>query len=515
MPGFVSLVGAGPWDPQLLTLKARDCLRRADVVIADYLVNPALLLHCRPDAEVIQRSRGPHNAGMSLNQQGIHELLLDRAGRGKYVVRLKGGDPMVFGRGSEEALLLRNANIDYEFVPGVSAAIATPEAAGIPITQRDHTPSVSLISGYEAYDKRGRAVGWEHMARHGGTLVLMMSVRNCRKNAERLIASGRDPTTEVALVRWGTRGIQQTVVGTLATIGDAVEAARLRPPAVMIVGSVVSLRAQIQWVEQRPLFGRRIVVTRAFLQAQPLLTELAQLGADVVPVPCLEVTGPPNPKAFHQTLSNRDCDGLIVSSTNGVERLVEGLCTAGQDLRSLHGTCLAAIGAKTAEALAERGLVADVVANPANSEGLVETLRARGWLAKRWLHVRANTGRNTLAQAIIAAGGSYQLAVAYQLVRPQLPGNLLPSLQPPEHGGEGFDAICFASTKTAEHFLAAADELWGPNGGHKLLAATRAKVVAIGPVTRRGLEGLGIDVNEVADTPDTPGLVQALTHAVG
>ncbi len=508
MPGFVSLVGAGPWNPQLLTLQGLECLRRADVVIADYLVNPALLLHCRPDAEVIQRSRGPHNSGMSLDQRAVSQLLVDRAQQGKYVVRLKGGDPMVFGRGSEEAIVLREAGIAYAFVPGVSAAIAAPEVAGIPITQRDHTPSVSLISGYEAYDKRGRGVGWEHMARHGGTLVLMMSVRNCRKNAERLVASGRDPNTDVALVRWGTRGIQQTVVGTLATIGDAIEAANLRPPAVMIVGSVVSLREQIKWIESRPLFGRRVVITRAFEQSHDLLAQLAHLGADAVPVPCLRVE-PTTDLLLQAIRTLRDHDGLIFSSTNAVEQFFSAI-TGELDLRSLVHTKIAAIGERTAGALRKRGIIPDIIADPPNSEGMVDQLREAEELARQWLHVRAQEGRDVLETAITQAGGRYQVAVAYRLSRPSLPGNLLTSLRPHEDGGEGIDVLCFASTKTAEHFLAAVDEAWGTGAGVALVHRTHAKVVVIGPVTRRGVENLGLPVADVADTPSTTGVLAAV-----
>jgi len=267
MSGFVSLVGAGPWDPELLTLAGRDRLGRADVVISDYLVNPALLVHCRPDAQIHQRIRRrlaeKHpEVGPALNQGEVNALMVEHAQAGRYVVRLKGGDPIIFGRGAEEARVLRDHGIPFELVPGVSAAIAAPEMAGIPITHRDHTPSVSFVSGFEAYEKKGLAVAWEHLANSAGTLVLLMGVRNCRSNAERLVAAGRDASTPAAVVRWGTRGIQRTVVGTLATIADEVERAGIRAPAAMIVGDVVARREQMRFFEDRPLFGQRIVVTR-------------------------------------------------------------------------------------------------------------------------------------------------------------------------------------------------------------------------------------------------------------
>jgi uroporphyrinogen III methyltransferase/synthase len=235
--GLVSLVGAGPWDPELLTLAGRERLSRADVVIADYLVNPAHLMHCRPEARIYQRQAGPHAS--LLDQAAVNDLMVEHALAGRYVVRLKGGDPMIFGRGCEEAQHLRAHGVDFEFIPGVSAAIAAPEAAGIPVTHRDHTPSVSFVSGYEAYDKGGLAVAWDHLAQSAGTLVLMMGVRNARDNTARLIAAGRPASTPAALIRWGTRGIQRTLVGTLGDIADLAEKSGLRAPAVLVVGSVV------------------------------------------------------------------------------------------------------------------------------------------------------------------------------------------------------------------------------------------------------------------------------------
>ncbi len=523
--GFVSLVGAGPWDPALLTLAGRDRLARADVVIADYLVNPALLVHCRPDAEIIQRSRGPgsrRGPGPSLRQDAINELLADRAGRGLRVVRLKGGDPMVFGRGSEEAEYLRERDIPYEFVPGVSAAIAAPEAAGIPITQRHHTPSVSFISGYEAYEKSGRAVGWEHMARHGGTLVLMMSVRNCRQNAERLIAAGKDPATPAALIRWGTRGVQRTIVAPLAQIADRAEEQGLRPPAVLVVGSVVDLRARIHWFEQRPLFGRRVVVTRAAHQAGELLQQLAARGADAVAFPCLAVAPPADPAALAEAArALPGYDGVILSSPNGVRAWFKGLIEdAGLDARALAGKRVAAIGTGTARACLAFGVRPDLVPTRARAEGLIESLRERDLLRARWLHVRADTGRALLGAAIREAGGDYRLVVGYRTIRPHVSELLLNSLRPPSHGygHEGMDAICFASGKTARHFLESIDEglkdTLGPDAGKTLLRETGAKLIALGPVTAAAIESMGLRVDVVSAAFTDEAMVDAVIQAL-
>jgi len=515
--GFVALVGAGPWDPELLTLAARDRLARADVVIVDYLVNPAVLFHCRPDAEILQRVRGVHagTESLRLNQARVNALMVEHAQAGRYVVRLKGGDPMMFGRGAEEATHLRRHGVEFEFVPGVSSPIAAPEAAGIPITHRDHTPSVSFVSGYEAYEKAGLAVAWEHLAQSAGTLVLMMSVKNARQNAERLVAAGRSPTTPTAVVRWGTRGIQQTVVGTLADIADRVAAAGIRAPAVMVVGDVVALREQIQWYERRPLFGRRVVVTRAARQAGGLVHLLAGQGADAVAFPCLDFVAaePAEQHALAQALARMsDYTGVIVSSPNGVEALVAGLARAELDARAFAGKQVAAIGTGTADALIARGLRPDIVPDEARSEGLIDCLRERGLLGGRWLQLRADEGRDLLTKAMAEAGGELQLIVGYRTVRPKVPQLLLSSLLGVDQGGEGFDAICFASGRTARHFLETFGEAHGELSAKAALA--RAKVVAIGPVTATAIEALGVGVDAIAAEPSERGLADAVLRVL-
>ncbi|WP_052545971.1 uroporphyrinogen-III C-methyltransferase [Enhygromyxa salina] len=522
--GFVSLVGAGPWDPELLTLAARDRLARADVVIVDYLVNPAVLLHCPSHTEVLQRVRGQHVApgAPKLDQAQVNLLMVARAKAGRYVVRLKGGDPMMFGRGAEEAQYLAQHQVKFEFVPGVSSPIAAPQAAGIPITHRDHTPSVSFVSGYEAYEKAGLTVAWNHLANSAGTLVLMMSVKNARTNAQRLVDAGRDPSTPAAVVRWGTRGIQQTVVGTLGDIADRIAAAAIRAPAVMVVGDVVALRERIQWFEQRPLFGRRVVVTRAARQAGGLVNLLAAEGADAVVFPCLDFGPAPAeqqaaldralqsfaPRGATQDGAGPDFAGVIVSSPNGVEALFDALARAQLDVRIFAGKLVAAIGTGTAERLIERGLRPDIVPARARAEGLINALRDHGALGRAWLQIRADEGRELLGQAIAKAGGQLELVVGYQTVRPTVPNLLLASLQPVDEGGEGYDAICFASGRTARHFLETTGEAFGNARARAHLA--RAKVIAIGPVTADAIEALGIRVDAVAEQQTEAGLRDAV-----
>lgn len=512
-PGFVALVGAGPWDPELLTLAARDRLARADVVIVDYLVNPALLIHCPAHTLVLQRARGPHgrDGAPRLTQDRVNELLVEHARAGRYVVRLKGGDPMMFGRGAEEARYLREHGIGFEFVPGVSSPIAAPEAAGIPITHRDHTPSVSFVSGYEAYQKAGLTVAWRHLANSAGTLVLMMSVKNARSNAARLIEAGREPSTPAAVVRWGTRGIQRTVVGTLGNIADRMDAAAIRPPAVMIVGEVVGLREHISWFEQRRLFGRRVVITRAARAARSLVNLLAAEGADAVPFPCLEFVPPPEEarERLNRTLASLKLyRGVIISSPRGAEALLDALERNGLDARALAGKLIAAIGTGTAQRLRQGGLGADIVPTRARAEGLVESLRERDLLGERWLQIRADEGRAVLGNAIAAAGGELEVIVGYQTVRPELPTLLLRSLRPVSEGGEGYDAICFASGRTARHFLETTSQAFGREAALAYLAA--AKVVAIGPVTADAIRALGVQVDAVASQTSEAGLRDAV-----
>jgi uroporphyrinogen III methyltransferase/synthase len=512
--GFVSLVGAGPWNPELLTLAGRERLSRADVVIADYLVNPALFVHCKPGVQVIQRQRGPKH-GARILQKDIDRMLVEHAKAGHYVVRLKGGDPCVFGRGGEEAEILHEHGIPFELVPGVSSSVAAPESAGIPITHRDHTPAVTFVSGFEAYDKAGLAVQWKHLARAAGTIVMMMGVGNLRDNARRLIDAGRSPDTPSAMIRWGTRGVQRTLVGTLATIADLVERDGLRPPAVLVVGEVVGLRDKLAWLDGRPLFGRRVVVTRSLRQAGTLVQMLAARGADVAHVPCLEIVPPEDPGALDRAVSRirSDHDGLLLTSPNGVAALFDALGRVGLDARSLAGVRIAVVGPGTAEACRECHVIPDLVASKRSSEGLVELLEKNDLLAKRWLHVRAEAGRDVLGVAIRGAGGRYDMVVGYRTRRPDLPALLLESLGRPEKGGEGMDAICFASGETCRSFLQIVIEALGGEEARACIDA--AKIVTIGPVTTAAVEALGVRVDATASEASDEGMLQAVLEVLG
>ena len=511
--GFVSLVGAGPWDPELLTLAGRDRLRAADVVIADYLANPALLLHCRDDAVIHQREAGPRT-GARLDQAKVNALMLEYALDGRHVVRLKGGDPCMFGRGAEEAQVLREHQIPYEFVPGVSSPIAAPETAGIPITHRDHTPAVSFVSGFEAYDKAGLHVQWQHLAKSAGTLVLMMSVRNAELNAAKLVEAGRPKTTPAAVIRWGTRGIQRTVVGNLGNIAQRIAEAGLRAPAVMVVGDVVQLREQLKWFEHRPLFGQRVVVTRSAHRSATLTRKLAQQGADVVVVPCIATAPAPSPQALAAAVTAaNDFDGVILSSPNGVDAAVDALLDAGHDTRLWAEKTVAAIGTGTARACRMRGIVPNVVPSTARSEGLIDALRVQDLLGQRWLHVRADEGRPLLEAAITGAGGHYTLAIGYRITRPRVAAAALRSLRTVEDGGEGVDALCLTSGRAARHLLASMEESW-PSKDAAMRCLQQGKIVALGPATAAAIEALGLSVARVASDVTDDAMVDAVVAAL-
>jgi uroporphyrinogen III methyltransferase/synthase len=340
----------------------------------------------------------------------------------------------------------------------------------------------------------------------------MMSVRNCRDNAERLIAAGRDPETPAALIRWGTRGIMRTLVATLATIADEAAAAGLRAPAVLIVGSVVSLRERIEWFERRPLFAKRVVVTRSAPQAGELLHMLAAQGADAVAFPCLAIAPPEDPQALRDAVAAiHECDGVILSSPNGVAAFFDALREVGLDARALAGKTVAAIGTGTGNHCEARGVRPDLIPEKSRAEGLVDELRGRGILGKTWLHVRADSGRALLGEAIAAAGGDYRLVIGYRTIRPNVPDLLVRSLRASADGGEGVDAIAFASGKAARHLLETLTEHLGADEARAIIGS--ARVLALGPVTAAAIEALDLRVDGVATATHDEAMLTAVLDA--
>ncbi len=511
--GRVSLVGAGPGDPGLLTLHGRRCLEGADVVIYDNLSNPALLSFTRCDCEIV--FTGKHGSGVRLTQEQISAAMIAHATAGRWVVRLKGGDPFVFGRGGEEALECVRAGVPFEIVPGVTAAVAAPAYAGIPLTHRDHASVVSFVTGHEA--ERGdpidgggpearRAapnVPWEALARQGGTLVLYMSVLQLAANLERLTAAGLAPTTPAAAIRWGTTPQQRVIVGTVATLPKLVADARLRPPALIVVGDVVRLAPALAWFERRPLFGRRIVVTRPRAQAQAFAALLEAEGAEVVSLPTIAPAPPPSFDAFDAALAELGRYAwLVLTSPHGVEVFFERLRTLGRDVRELAGVRVAAIGPATAAGIAARGL--NVALTPAEyrAEAVADALVAAGVAGERVLLARAAGARTVLPERLRAAGALVDDVATYRTIVPPDAARA-PALFA---GDRRPDFVTFTSSSTVTNFAALF-----PDRDLKAVL-TGVAVGCIGPVTAATARDHGLAVDVEPKEYTVPAFAAALTR---
>jgi uroporphyrinogen III methyltransferase / synthase len=494
--GTVFLVGAGPGDPGLATQRAFELLGEADVVVHDRLVSSRLLECAKPGAELVYAGKRPGDPG--LGQDEINRLLIERAREGKRVVRLKGGDPFVFGRGGEEAEVLAEAGIPYEVVPGVTAGVAAPAYAGIPVTHRDLASAVALVTAHEDAEKADSALDWSALAVFPGTLVFYMGVRNLAAVAQSLIEHGRTPDEAAAVIEQGTLPRQRTITGSLATIAERVQEAGVRPPAVTVVGPVAGLREQLAWIERAPLHGRTVVVTRARAQASGLASQLARLGADVVEAPAIRIVPSIDSEAVGQavdTLAAGAYDVVCLTSPNGAELLFEALERAGRDSRSLAGATVAAIGPGTASVLASRGLRPDVLPERSVAEALASELVGRGVAGRRVLVARAAEARDILPNTLREAGAEVDVVALYETVREPLEEERLGAVS-------SADYITFTSSSTVRHFL---DSI----GGVARFPQT-ARVVSIGPLTSATARELGLDVDVEAERHDVDGLVAAL-----
>lgn len=511
--GKVVLVGAGPGDPGLLTVHGRRWLSLADVVVHDHLVHPRILEGVREGAEVLAVGQ-PHVPGMRLEQGAIERLLIARARRGDLVVRLKLGDPFVFGRGAEEALALRAAGISYEIVPGVTAASAAPAYAGIPLTHGAHASVVTVATGHQAHDPESGAEGppplpWEQLARQGGTLVFLMAVKQLDAVLAALVRHGLAPDTPAAVVERGTLGTQRTVTGTAATLAVTARAAGIRPPATLVVGSVVSLREQLAWVEGRPLLGRRIVVTRAREQAHDLARLLEAEGAEVVVFPTIALAPAPEPERLDAAVrSAATYDWIVFTSANGVRVFCDRLSALRRDVRELAGVRLAAIGPETGAALERRLLRPAVVASDFRAEGLLAALAGEELAGRRILLPRAAGARSLLPAGLAARGARVEEVIAYRAVPPPGvdPAPLVAALERGE-----IDAVTFTSSSTVRHFV----ELIGRERVARLFGARRPLVACIGPITAEAARELGLAVGALPAEYTVPALAAALVAAVG
>lgn len=499
-PGTVYLVGAGPGDPGLLTLRGADCLARADVVLHDYLVNPVLLERARPDAERVYV--GKQGGGPSVSQDEINRVLVARARAGRTVVRLKGGDPFIFGRGGEEAEALAEAGVPFEVVPGVTSAIAGPAYAGIPLTHRDLVSTVTFVTGHEDPAKARSSIDWAALAR-GGTLVFFMGVKTLPAIVAQLLAHGRPADTPAAVIRWGTRAEQETVVGTLADIAEQVRARGIKPPALTVVGEVVRLRERMNWFEGKPLFGRRVLVTRAREQASVFAEGLREAGAEPVEFPAIELRPPDSWAEVDAALGRlAEYDWVLFTSANAVRYLLSRLLASGRDVRALGRARLCAIGPATAEALEALGLRVDVVPPEYRAEAVVEAIAAREPLCDRRVLVpRAKEARDVVPKALAEQGARVDVVTVYQNVLPDR--SAAAAVREMLEAGR-IDAVTFTSASTVRNLV----DMLGPDSAPALLA--RTVVAAIGPVTAEAAARAGVRVDLVAEASTIPGLTRAL-----
>jgi uroporphyrinogen III methyltransferase/synthase len=482
----VYLVGAGPGDPGLLTVRALELIAAADVIVYDRLIPAGALAGARADAELIYA--GKEGGGESVAQDEITRLLVERGSAGGVVVRLKGGDPFVFGRGGEEAEALREASVPFEVVPGITAGVAGPAYAGIPVTHRDLASAVAFVTGHEDPSKDASALDWEALARFPGTLVFYMGVRQLPGIGERLVAGGRDPAQLAAVVERGTLPDQRVVVGTLETIASVAASEGVRAPAVVVIGDVAGLRERLEWLaESRPLSGVSVAVTRARAQASGLAERLRHLGAAVVEAPAIRIVpldGPPPDLPRY--------DLVCLTSPNGVRLLFERLASAGLDARALAGTRVAAIGPGTAAALRSFGVIADVV--PAErfvAEGLVEALASVP--VSRALVARATEARDLLVDSLRARGADVDVLALYETVAEPLSDSQVAAVA-------ASDYVTFTSSSTVRFLV----ESLGDS------ARLAGRLVSIGPVTSEALRSHGLEPDVEASRHDIDGLVEAL-----
>ncbi len=478
----VYLIGAGPGDPGLLTLKGKRCLEQADVVIYDYLVDHRILAYAPPQADLIYAGKRSGRAVMS--QTDINRLIVDRARQGQTVVRLKGGDPFLFGRGGEEAQELAKAALPFEIVPGVTSALAVPAYAGIPLTHREHASAVAIVSGHKEVWDTAPHLNWATLAGVGGTLVFLMGTRQLRNNMRRLMRYQLSGHTPVALIRWGTRPDQDVLIGTVETIADLVEQRGFEPPAVAVVGQVVELRQQLRWFETKPLFGRRIVVTRPRLQASGFVEQLEQHGAAVVQFPTIETVPVESSHGLDAALEVLPSyDWAIFTSVNGVRYVFERLAQRRHDIRRLAGVRLAAIGPETARALEARHLQVEAIPTEYRAEALLPVL---GDVAgQRILLPRAAEAREVLPKDLRAAGAQVDEIAVYKTVRPLAQTEELRQLLQTHQ----IDLITFTSSSTVRNFMAAFADQDVP----ALLGSTA--LGCIGPITAHTAREYGLSVS--------------------
>ena len=501
--GTVYLVGAGPGDAGLLTLRGAELLGRADVVVYDALVNADLLRLAPKAAEIIYA--GKRSREHAIPQEELNKLLVERAKDGKTVVRLKGGDPYIFGRGGEEAEELAAAHIQFEVVPGVSSVVAGPNYAGVPLTHRDHCSSFTVVTGHEDPEKGESSLDYDHLAQIPGTKVVLMGVERIRQLSEKLVENGMSPETPVAMVRWGTTGRQQSIEGTLATIADVVEARKFSAPAVTVIGDVVKLRAKLNWFEKRPLFGKRIVVTRTREQASELSSRLQEAGAEVLEIPTIKIVAPDEHQDLVEVLVGIGAyDWLIFTSPNGVSTFFDYFFKTYEDVRDLGNVRIAAVGPATAAKIKELHLKVDLMPEQYVTSKIASAFAKFESIENlKMLLLRAQVANDELPKALGEAGAIVDDVACYKTV-PETEDRTGAAASLTENGA---DWVTFTSSSTVENFHARFDL---PKLAKQF---PKMRLASIGPETTKALTALGVTPDLEAREHTIDGMVKALLNA--
>jgi len=496
--GKVYLVGAGPGDPGLLTLKAKKALEEADVVIYDYLANKRFLNFCKEEAEKIYV--GKKGGAHTLPQEEINKLLVKKAEEGKTIVRLKGGDPFLFGRGGEEAEALFEENISFEVIPGITSAIAVPAYAGIPVTHRNYTSTLAIITGHEAEDKEESKIDFSALSKIG-TLIFLMGVKNLPNIVKRLMEEGKSPETPVAVIQWGTLPKQKTATGTLKNIVEKVKEKGITAPAIIIIGEVVKLREKFNWFETKPLFGKKIVVTRTREQASKLVERLEELGAMCYEIPTIKIEAVVDEKIYQTIEKLSSYDWIIFTSENGVKFFFKVLWEKGKDLRVLGNSKVAVIGSSTKTFLENMGIRADLIPEKEfTQEGLISAFSRIDIKDKNILIPRAKEAREVLPQRLKEMGAKVDVLPVYETKTCEESKEKLRNILE-----EGVDIVTFTSSSTVKNFF-------------KLIEETERSYLkdivfaSIGPITSATLREFGFEPHIEAKEYTIEGLVNAIKN---